>query len=63
MFTSLSRYLETAGDLEVDLKISILRDSSLSLRYLHSHNPPIIHCDLIANNILLSRSLTPKVTD
>ena len=63
MFTSLSRYLETAGDLEVDLKISILHDSSLGLRYLHSHNPPIIHRDLTANNILLSRSLTAKITD
>ncbi|XP_065884712.1 uncharacterized protein [Dysidea avara] len=63
MFTSLSRYLETAGDLEVDVKISILHDSSLGLRYLHSHKPPIIHRDLTANNILLSRSLTAKVTD
>jgi len=63
MFTSLSRYLETAGDLEVGLKISILYDSSLGLRYLHSHNPPIIHRDLTANNILLTRSLTAKITD
>jgi len=63
MFTSLSRYLETAGDLEVDVKISILHDSSLGLSYLHSHNPPIIHRDLTANNILLNRSLTAKISD
>jgi len=63
MFTSLSKYLEIAGDLEINLKISILHDASLGLRYLHSHDPPIIHCDLTANNILLTKSLTAKITD
>ena len=63
MFTSLSRYLEIAGDLEIGTKISILHDASLGLCYLHNHNPPIIHRDLTANNILLTKSLTAKITD
>ena len=63
MFTSLSRYLEVAGDLEISQKISILHDASLGLCYLHSHKPPIIHRDLTANNILLTKSLTAKITD
>lgn len=63
MFTSLSKYLEIAGDIEINVKISILHDTSLGLRYLHSHNPPIIHRDLTANNILLTKSLTAKITD
>lgn len=63
MFTSLSRYLELAGDLEISVKISILHDASLGLCYLHSHKPPIIHRDLTANNILLTKSLTAKITD
>ena len=63
MFTSLSKYLEVAGDLEIGQKISILHDTSLGLCYLHSHKPPIIHRDLTANNILLSKSLTAKITD
>ena len=63
MFTSLSRYLEVAGDLEISLKISILNDAALGLSYPHSHKPPIIHRDLTANNILLTKSLTAKITD
>ena len=63
MFTSLSKYLEVAGDLEIGQKISILHDTSLGLCYLHSHKPPIIHRDLTANNILLTKSLTAKITD
>ena len=63
MFTSLSRYLEVVGDLEIGAKISILHDSSLGLCYLHNHKPPIIHRDLTANNILLTKSMTAKITD
>ena len=33
---------------------SILHDVSLGVWYLHSRNPPIMHCDLTPNNILLN---------
>ena len=45
------------------VKLSILHDVSLGLRYLHGHNPPIVHRDLSPNNILVNRLLEAKITD
>jgi len=36
--------------------LSMLHDVSLGLWYLHSRDPPIIHCDLTPNNILINTS-------
>jgi len=36
--------------------LSILHDVSLGVWYLHSRNPPIIHCNLTPNNILVNTS-------
>ena len=33
------------------------------MRYLHSKNPPVIHCDLSPNNILVGFRLEAKITD
>ena len=35
----------------------------LGLRYLHSKNPCIVHCNLTPNNILLGGHLEAKITD
>jgi len=45
------------------MKLSILDDVCLGLRYLHSRAPPIVHRDLTPNNILLNRHLGAKITD
>ena len=44
-------------------KFSIVRDVSLGLCFLHSHSPPIIHCDLSPNNILLTAHHVAKISD
>ena len=42
--------------------LSILHDVSLGVWYLHSRNPPIMHCDLTPNNILIKdNSLMAKI--
>ena len=45
------------------ISYSILHDVALGLRYLHSETPPIIHGDLSSNNILLTSSMTAKISD
>ena len=52
---------------EVHLKLAILHDVSLGLRYLHEQHPPIIHRDLTPNNILVNfqvnHSVDAKISD
>ena len=54
-----AKYLR--NDVSLNVKISIIHDISLGLRYLHSRD--IIHRDLSSNNILLSKHLTAKIAD
>ena len=66
MSTSLRRLLElyTKERLSLCHKISILHQTALGLLYLHCSNPPLVHRDLTANNVLLDVvSLTAKLTD
>ena len=51
------------GSLPSEIKYSILYDVSLGLKYLHKHNPPIIHRDLTTNNVLLASNMTAKISD
>ena len=50
-------------NIPLNVKLSILDEVCLGLRYLHSRSPPIIHRDLTTNNILLDRSLEAKISD
>ena len=63
MRQSLSSLVENYANIPLNIKLSILDDVCLGLRYLHSRNPPIVHRDLTPNNILLSYHLEAKITD
>ena len=51
------------SEIPLAIKISILQDVAKGLVYLHEHDPPIIHKDLIARNVLLTMQLKAKITD
>ena len=63
MQQSLRTLVERYENIPLNVKLSILDEVCLGLRYLHSRNPPIVHRDLTPNNILLSRYLEAKITD
>ena len=60
---SLDELLENVCDIPLSVKQSFLEDVARGLRYLHTHNPQIIHRDLTAKNVLLTSSLQCKITD
>ena len=45
------------------IKLAILLDVSYGLLYLHNHWPIIIHRDLTASNVLLTKDLRAKIAD
>ena len=59
--SSLEKLLETSPGLPLTLKRSLLTDVARGLLYLHTHNPPIVHRDLSARNVLLTSSLVAKI--
>ena len=50
-------------DIDLEIKISILRDIASGLNYLHGQKPPIIHRDLTTKNVLLDSELKAKIAD
>ena len=60
---SLRDLVENYDNIPLNVKLSILDEVCLGLRYLHSRNPPIVHRDLTPNNILLSYRLEAKISD
>ena len=66
MDTSLRMYLEdhSKEEFNLHLKVSVLRQVTQALAYLHCQNPPLVHHDLSPNNILLNLvSCVTKVSD
>ena len=67
MHTSVAKCLEQyARDKEkfpLSTKLFILQDVARALGYLHSQNPPIVHRDLTANNVLLTSNMRAKLAD
>ena len=60
---SLDDLLETIPNVPLVLKRSILENISRGLLYLHRHDPQVIHRDLTAKNVLLTKYLEAKITD
>jgi len=60
---SLEDLLECTCFIPLPVKLSILTDTCSGLEYLHSLEPQIVHRNLTAGNILLTSSLTAKITD
>ena len=63
MHESVTSLIEKHDNIPLLVKLSILHDVSLGLRYLHGHNPVVIHRDLSPNNILVTSHLEAKITD
>ena len=61
--TTLHHCLDTYGALPAEIGGTILLEVALGLRYLHEFSPPIIHRDLSSNNVLLTTSMTAKISD
>ena len=63
MADSLTSFVVKHENIPVHIKYSIVHDVSLGLCYLHNHDPPIVHCDLSPNNILLTAHHVAKISD
>ena len=65
LLTSLDGLLEENQneDMPLSLKRSMLRDVARGLTYLHNRNPPVIHRDLSAKNVLLDSAMVAKISD
>ena len=60
---SVDDLLEYAPNIPLPVKLSILTDTCSGLVYLHGMKSPIVHRDLTARNVLLTSSLSAKITD
>lgn len=62
--TSLAEFLDNQGKISFHKQVSILLDVASGLEYLHyGVNPPIIHRDLSAGNVLLNGENNAKIAD
>ena len=60
---SLDDILQSVPHIPLSLKQSMLEDVARGLLYLHMHNPPVIHRDLTAKNVLLTSAFRTNSTD
>ena len=62
LYMDLKKCLNKHSTIPIYIKLSILLDVSYGLLYLHSQNPPIIHRDLTATNVLVTRDMKAKIS-
>ena len=60
---NLSSFVDEHQNISIHIKYSIVHDISLGLRYLHGHEPPIVHRNLFPNNISLTGCFVAKISD
>jgi len=58
---TLSTLLTTHHTIPMYVKLSMLQDVSRGLHYLYTHNPPVIHCHINTDIIMLTTTLTAKI--
>ena len=63
MYMDLDKCLAENPGIPAPIKVSILLDTSYGLLHLHSQDPPIVHRDLNAANILLTPDMRAKIAD
>ena len=63
MGISLSVLLKEYPNIPINLKLTVLLDVSLGLKFLHCQKPSVVHCNLSSHNILLTPSLHAKISD
>ncbi len=63
LHSDLANFVVKNPDTDLAIRIHILYDVSKGLQYLHSLTPPLIHRDLTAPNVLLTKDLTAKIGD
>ena len=63
LLTDLHNLLEGNPGIPLSMKHSILVGVANGLIYLHNHDPPVIHRDLSARNVLLNSAMVAKIAD
>jgi serine/threonine protein kinase len=61
--SDMDEYLRVNPNIPLPLKVSILLGISYGLVYLHERNPPVVHRDLTARNILITDKCQAKIAD
>ena len=61
--SDMDKFLEVHPNIPLPLKLTLLLDVSYGLVYLHECNPPIVHRDLTAGNVLITDKCEAKIAD
>ena len=63
LHTDVAAFVRIHHNIPISIKTSIMLDVSYGLLYLHNQTPPIIHRDLTAPNVLLTKDFRAKIAD